>query len=141
MKKNNKKGFTLVELVIVVAVMAVLVAVAIPTIGSIKEAADSAVLETNCRTMESIIKLAEAEKAAGDTGTVTISQDEIVTALGNAKLGITSGTYSYLSNGQVISGSTAPSGTGAASIVATWNFASTGAVSGGAASGGAGSGT
>ena len=34
--KNNKKGFTLVELVIVVAVMAVLVAVAIPTIGSVK---------------------------------------------------------------------------------------------------------
>ena len=43
MKKNNKKGFTLVELVIVVAVMAVLVAVAIPTVGSIKASADSAV--------------------------------------------------------------------------------------------------
>ena len=122
MKNNNKKGFTLVELVIVVAVMAVLVAVAIPTIGSIKGAADTAVLDTNCRTMESIIKLAEAEKAKDATGTVTIGADEIYTALNNAKLGITSGTYSYLSNGQVISGKTAPTGTGAATIVASWTF-------------------
>ena len=44
MKKNNKKGFTLVELVIVVAVMAVLVAVAIPTIGSIVAAIPPIVL-------------------------------------------------------------------------------------------------
>ncbi len=134
MKNNNKKGFTLVELVIVVAVMAVLVAVAIPTIGSIKGAADSAVLDTNCRTMESIIKLKEAELS--NTG-ASLAATDIVTAINAAKLGITSGTYSYLSNGQVISGSTAPTGTGAAptgtgaaTIVATWTFASTGTAAG-----------
>lgn len=109
MKKNNKKGFTLVELVIVVAVMAVLVAVAIPTIGSIKAAADDAVLKTNCRTMESIIKLEEAEQANAAAGTeganvVTLSKDQIVTALNDAKLGITSGTYSYKTTGEVVTG-------------------------------------
>ena len=47
MKRSNKKGFTLVELVIVVAVIAILAAVLIPTIaGVVKKAniaADSAV--------------------------------------------------------------------------------------------------
>ena len=42
-KSNNKKGFTLVELVIVVAVIAILSAILIPTIGTvIKDAKDAA---------------------------------------------------------------------------------------------------
>lgn len=123
MKKNNKKGFTLVELVIVVAVMAVLVAVAIPTIGSIKGAADEAVLDTNCRTMESVIKLEEAELSNAGTA---LSAGSVISAINEAKLGITSGTYSYLSNGTVISGKTAPSGTDAPSIVASWTFSANG---------------
>ena len=35
MKRNNKKGFTIVELVIVIAVIAILAAVMIPTFGTI----------------------------------------------------------------------------------------------------------
>lgn len=35
MKKNNKKGFTLVELVIVIAVIAVLSAILVPTFGKV----------------------------------------------------------------------------------------------------------
>ena len=43
MKRNNKKGFTIVELVIVIAVIAVLAAVLIPTFASlIKKANESA---------------------------------------------------------------------------------------------------
>ena len=39
MKRNNKKGFTIVELVIVIAVIAILSAVLIPTFGGITEKA------------------------------------------------------------------------------------------------------
>lgn len=85
MKKNNKKGFTLVELVIVVAVMAVLVAVAIPTIGSVLGTAKDAVAESNARTIESVIKLAEANVATGET---SLSPDDIAKAIYEAKLGI-----------------------------------------------------
>lgn len=95
MKKNNKKGFTLVELVIVVAVMAILVAIAIPTIGSITTKATDAVNKTNCETIESMIKLEAAKKQAKDDGTVEISATDVKTALENAKLGIDDGTFYY----------------------------------------------
>ena len=41
MKRNNKKGFTIVELVIVIAVIAILSAVLIPTFGGIIEKANA----------------------------------------------------------------------------------------------------
>ena len=95
MKKNNKKGFTLVELVIVVAVMAVLVAVAIPTIGSISKTAKENVQATNARTIESVLKLAEAEASKDGDGVTTIDEQDTLDALAAAKLGIDEGIYHY----------------------------------------------
>ena len=95
MKKNNKKGFTLVELVIVVAVMAVLVAVAIPTVSSITKSAQDSVDASNARTIESMIKLARAEQAKTGDGTGSLSATIIDTALTNAKLGIEDGAFIY----------------------------------------------
>ena len=40
MKRNNKKGFTIVELVIVIAVIAILAGVLIPTFGGIVDQAN-----------------------------------------------------------------------------------------------------
>ena len=46
MKKTNKKGFTIVELVIVIAVIAILAAVLIPTFGGVVDnAKNSAVIQ------------------------------------------------------------------------------------------------
>lgn len=87
MKKNNKKGFTLVELVIVVAVMAILVAVAIPTVGAVTKSAKVSVYNSNAKTIESMIKLAEADADQGQD-TVTLTKDQIEKALNDAKLGI-----------------------------------------------------
>ena len=43
MKKSNKKGFTLVELIVVIAIMAILAAVLVPTVvNKINDAKDSA---------------------------------------------------------------------------------------------------
>ncbi len=49
MKKNNKKGFTLAELLIVVAIIAVLVAIAIPVFTSQLEKSRDAVSVSNMR--------------------------------------------------------------------------------------------
>ena len=88
MKNNNKKGFTLVELVIVVAVMAILVAVAIPTVASITGKARTAVADANAQTIESMLKLELA-----DLDTASLSEEQAAKALAEANLGITSGTF------------------------------------------------
>ena len=92
MKKNNKKGFTLVELVIVVAVMAVLVAVAIPTVSSITGEARTAVAESNAKTIESVIKLEEANLTKTNA---TLTTESIAIALFEAKLGIEAESVFY----------------------------------------------
>ena len=50
MKKMNKKGFTIVELVIVIAVIAILAAVMIPTFSSIIEKAQMSAAIQEART-------------------------------------------------------------------------------------------
>lgn len=98
--KKNKKGFTLVELVIVVAVMAVLVAVAIPTITSITSTAEEAVQNSNAQTIESILKLAEAKAEVDEVGGAAKANYQ--GALEEAKLGIEEGTFYYLDTGDVV---------------------------------------
>ena len=49
MKNNNKKGFTIVELVIVIAVIAILAAVLIPTFTGVTERAKESAAMQNAR--------------------------------------------------------------------------------------------
>ncbi len=64
MKKSNRKGFTIVELVIVIAVIAILAAVLIPTFASIvKKANDSNVQQV----LAAARKVAVAENASDAT--------------------------------------------------------------------------
>ena len=69
MKKNNK-GFTLAELLIVVAVIAVLVAVAIPTFGSQLEKARQATDVANLRDAYAIAKVAILNQEDGEWKTL-----------------------------------------------------------------------
>ena len=55
MKKSNKKGFTLVELIVVIAIMAILAAVLVPTVTSkIKDANESSAKSSVSALAESI---------------------------------------------------------------------------------------
>ena len=94
MKKLNKKGFTLAELLIVVAIIAVLVAIAIPVFSGQLEKAREATDEANIRAL-----YAECVSSAltGEASSTNVTYDSTnKTATGNYTLtqtkdGLTSG--------------------------------------------------
>ena len=95
MKKTRKKGFTIVELVIVIAVIAILAAVLIPTFsGVIENAKKSAALSDAKNAMTADLILAE-----GDYGNM-----------------------SKLSDGQLKGTYTAATGEGQSAKPATWSY-------------------
>lgn len=61
MKKSSKKGFTIVELVIVIAVIAILAAVLIPTYSSLVKKANLSADEQAVKQMNTALKIYEAE--------------------------------------------------------------------------------
>ena len=73
MKKNNKKGFTLAELLIVVAIIAVLVAIAIPVFTSQLEKARDSTDQANIRSAygELAVALLDGSITPPATGTTT----------------------------------------------------------------------
>lgn len=77
--RKNKKGFTLVELIVVVAVLAILAAVAIPTIIGLNDKATAAVEKSNAATICSAINVHNA----ATTGTKITSSNfpDTLTAL------------------------------------------------------------
>ncbi|WFA09675.1 type II secretion system protein [Tissierella sp. Yu-01] len=59
-KKRNKKGFTLVELVVVIAILGVLSAIAVPRLTGITSDAQDKADEASIKTVESAISIAVA---------------------------------------------------------------------------------
>ncbi len=55
-RRQNKKGFTLVELVIVIAILAILAAIAIPVIRSTVRSAKLSAMESDCSTINMLVK-------------------------------------------------------------------------------------
>ncbi|HEX2939194.1 MAG TPA: prepilin-type N-terminal cleavage/methylation domain-containing protein [Ruminiclostridium sp.] len=85
-KKTNKKGFTLVELVMVVALIAILAAIAVPTVSNVIDTANKNVDLSNAQTIELTLKTADAEIKSGIQKDLT-SSSTVVDVL--AKYGIT----------------------------------------------------
>lgn len=65
---RGKKGFTLAELLIVVAILAVLVAIAFPVFTSSLESARTATDDANFRAAKAVAGAAYLETAKGETG-------------------------------------------------------------------------
>ena len=59
-RKNGQKGFTLVELIVVMAILAILAAIAVPRYNQVTENAKNQAVQTNVRTIVSAIQLYQA---------------------------------------------------------------------------------
>jgi type IV pilus assembly protein PilA len=65
MKKLNKKGFTLIELIVVIAIIAILAAILIPALLNYLDAAEYARNQSNARSIYTAAVLFEATDGAG----------------------------------------------------------------------------
>ncbi len=72
MKKSNKKGFTLVELIVVIAIMAILAAVLVPTVTSKIKDANSSAAKSDISTLANSIQADVISHWADETNTTLV---------------------------------------------------------------------
>lgn len=85
-KKNNRKGFTIVELVIVIAVIAILATVLVPTFGNVIKNAKNTALIQEIKNEHTNYTVAYADKD-GYSDTIYIKIDD---------------TYYLVENGEIV---------------------------------------
>jgi prepilin-type N-terminal cleavage/methylation domain-containing protein len=79
MKKNNKKGFTIVELVIVIAVIAILAAVLIPTFASVTDKAKKSAALQEATSAVTAITVYDLDQ---DAATPEVGKDYVIESNG-----------------------------------------------------------
>ncbi|HRQ91044.1 MAG TPA: prepilin-type N-terminal cleavage/methylation domain-containing protein, partial [Bacteroidia bacterium] len=83
--KSAKKGFSLVEMLVVIAVIGIIAAIAVPNIGKINDSAKDATYRRNAQTIASVFSSAQAAgydfAKANGTGSPLTSETSIINAV------------------------------------------------------------
>lgn len=105
MKKSLKKGFTLVELVIVIAVIAILSAVLIPTFGNvIQNSKDTAAYQNASNAVNSYLvdQASQENNAALGEGYIIVFTSPKVYSSSSTKLGAANDAYYFEYDGNAV---------------------------------------
>ena len=105
MLKFKKKGFTIVELVIVIAVIAILAAVLIPTFASVIKNAEQSTALQACKSASTEYLSEQMQANPGKTAKDILGKDYFAYDMDNdSSNGITPGSYKFRfdSNGTVL---------------------------------------
>lgn len=92
-KHLNQKGFTLVELMVVIAILGILAAIAIPRFSDQTTSANTAKIAADLRTIDGVITMAVADGAI--TSAITTEAD-VISILTGSKAGQNGRTTKYL---------------------------------------------
>ncbi len=91
---KNKKGFTLIELIIVLAVMAIIALIAIPNFSAVRENSKTKADKQSCETIERTVLMLVSDETIKTSGTAVVSFDadnkiSTVTNKGGSSIGDT----------------------------------------------------
>ncbi|MDK0736258.1 type II secretion system protein [Clostridium perfringens] len=81
-KRNKKGGFTLIELTVVLAIMAIILTVIAPNFSSVKDSAKTKVDQQNCAAIERSVEMLLAEEAISSN----VTNIKITSSNGNLQI-------------------------------------------------------